>query len=305
VLIGSAQTPAGRNAAAILATLYAAWVPRASILTVNTWSSELAKLVSNAMLAQRISSMNSIAALCEELGADVDDVARAVGTDARLGSRFLQAGVGFGGSCFEKDLLNLVYMARSLHLDHVADYWMTVLDMNRHQRERFARRCVAALNGTLRGKKIAVLGFAFKEGTNDTRNSIAVHIIADLLREMPSEISVFDPACDPLDVIREIRGHMSRDGDSAESARISVVQGWREAVTDASAVCILTPWPHFRYSCCAVECGDSKGSQDVVNWLQVATRMKQPRLVMDGRNIINGRELKRLGFDVYSIGKHI
>jgi UDPglucose 6-dehydrogenase len=147
------------------------------------------------MLAQRISSINAVSALCEELGADVQDLSLGLGADSRLGHHFLHAGVGFGGSCFEKDILNLSYMARSLHLSEVADYWMGVLDINKYQRQGFCRKVVHALNGSLRGKKIAVLGFAFKENTNDTRNSVAVHLIAELAAEMPAEISIFDLGC--------------------------------------------------------------------------------------------------------------
>jgi UDPglucose 6-dehydrogenase len=195
ILIGSATTPGGAKAAETLKGIYAAWVPPSRILTINTWSSELTKLVANAMLAQRISSINAVSALCEELGADVNELSLGLGADSRLGPRFLHAGVGFGGSCFEKDILNLSYMAQSLHLSEVADYWMGVLDINKYQRQRFSRKVVRALNGSLRGKKIAVLGFAFKENTNDTRNSVAVHFIAELTAEMPAEISIFDPGC--------------------------------------------------------------------------------------------------------------
>ncbi|KAK4237942.1 UDP-glucose/GDP-mannose dehydrogenase family, NAD binding domain-containing protein [Achaetomium macrosporum] len=245
ILIGSAQSLAGLQAAAVLKGVYAAWVPPARIVTVNTFSSELAKLVANTMLAQRISSINAVSAMCEEigLGADVDDVSLAIGKDARLGPKFLQAGVGFGGSCFEKDILNLAYLARELHLDVVADYWLAILRINEDQRQRFARNIVRELNGSLRGKKIAVLGFAFKDGTNDTRNSIAVHIIKDLASEMPQEIAVFDPGCAPSDILDEVH----RIGLSpAEMGRLKICSNWRDCVQEASAVCILTQWKQFR-----------------------------------------------------------
>ncbi|KAK2025685.1 nucleotide sugar dehydrogenase [Colletotrichum zoysiae] len=244
ILIGSSTTPAGVRAANALKGVYAAWVPESKILTVNTWSSELTKLVANAMLAQRISSINSISALCEELGADVQEISQGIGADSRLGKKFLHAGVGFGGSCFEKDILNLAYMARTLHLDTVADYWMGVLDINRYQRERFAQKVHRALNGNLRRKKVAILGFAFKENTNDTRNSIAVHIINELAHEMPNEIAIFDPGCDPVEVMDEVRQSIS---DERVVGRVKVHATWREAVQDSSAICILTPWYHFRY----------------------------------------------------------
>ncbi|KAK4123125.1 nucleotide sugar dehydrogenase [Parathielavia appendiculata] len=245
ILIGSTRSLAGLQAAAVLKDVYAAWVPTARIVTVNTFSSELAKLVANTMLAQRISSINAVSAMCEEvgLGADVDDVSLAIGKDGRLGPKFLQAGVGFGGSCFEKDILNLAYLARELHLDVVADYWLAILKVNEDQRHRFARNVVRELNGSLRGKKIGVLGFAFKDGTNDTRNSIAVHIIKDLASEMPQEIAVFDPGCAPDDILDEIQ----KIGLSqVQLDRVKICSSWRDCVQDASALCILTQWKQFR-----------------------------------------------------------
>ncbi|KAK3985198.1 putative UDP-glucose 6-dehydrogenase [Cladorrhinum sp. PSN332] len=245
ILIGSAQTLAGLRAAAALRDVYAAWVSPERIITVNTFSSELAKLIANTMLAQRISSINAVSAMCEEigLGADVDDVSLAIGKDARLGPKFLQAGVGFGGSCFEKDILNLAYLARELHLDVVADYWLAILRINEHQRQRFARNIVCELNGSLRGKKIAVLGFAFKDGTNDTRNSIAVHIIKSLAAEMPREIAIFDPGCASNEILEEVE----KVGlSSAQLDKIRICGSWRECVQEASATCILTQWKQFR-----------------------------------------------------------
>ncbi|KAI3398043.1 hypothetical protein diail_9906 [Diaporthe ilicicola] len=243
ILIGSSARLTGLAAAAALRGVYTAWVPPERVLTVNTFSSELAKLVANAMLAQRISSVNAVGALCEELGADVEEVSRALGADSRLGPRFLHAGVGFGGSCFDKDILNLAYLARCLHLPEVADYWTAVLDINRYQRQRFTKTAIRKLNGTLRGKKLAVFGFAFKDGTNDTRNSVAVHIIAELALELPREIAVFDPGCAPDEVEEEIRRLVK---DEAMMSRIRIVNGWRDAVDGASAVCILTQWEQFR-----------------------------------------------------------
>ncbi|KAK3358033.1 UDP-glucose/GDP-mannose dehydrogenase family, NAD binding domain-containing protein [Lasiosphaeria hispida] len=245
ILIGSAQTLPGLRAAALLKDVYAAWVPPARIVTVNTFSSELAKLVANTMLAQRISSVNAVSAICEEigLGADVDDVSLALGKDTRLGPKFLQAGVGFGGSCFEKDILNLAYLASELHLDVVADYWLGILRINEYQRQRYTRNIVRELNGSLRGKKIAVLGFAFKDGTNDTRNSIAVHIIKDLADEMPREIAIFDPGCTSVDILDEIE----KIGLTQNQLnKIRICAGWREVVQEASAACVLTQWRQFR-----------------------------------------------------------
>ncbi|KAM7184385.1 putative UDP-glucose 6-dehydrogenase [Naviculisporaceae sp. PSN 640] len=245
ILIGSAQTLSGLKAAAALKQVYAAWVPDARLVTVNTFSSELAKLVANTMLAQRISSINAVSAMCEELGlgADVDDVSLAIGKDTRVGPKFLQAGVGFGGSCFEKDILNLAYLAREMHLDVVADYWMSILKINEYQRERYVRNVVRELNGSLRGKKVSVLGFAFKDETNDTRNSIAVHIIRDLANEMPREIAIFDPGCAASEIMDEIE-KIGLRADQIE--KIKICTRWRESVSEAAAVCILTPWKQFR-----------------------------------------------------------
>ncbi|ROW06363.1 hypothetical protein VPNG_07542 [Cytospora leucostoma] len=243
ILIGSSTGLAGLQAAVALRSVYAAWVPLDRILTVNTFSSELTKLIANAMLAQRISSINAVSALCEELGADVEEVSRALGADGRLGPRFLHAGVGFGGSCFEKDILNLAYLARCLHLPEVADYWTSVLDINKYQRERFTKTAIRKLNGTLRGKKVAIFGFAFKDGTNDTRNSVAVHIIEELACEMPREIAVFDPGCAPDEVEEEIRRLIK---DESMMSRVKITSGWRDAVDGASAALILTQWEQFR-----------------------------------------------------------
>ncbi|KAG6362791.1 hypothetical protein INS49_007885 [Diaporthe citri] len=343
ILIGSGTGLAGLRAASALRGVYAAWVPPERVLTVNTFSSELAKLVANAMLAQRISSVNAVGALCEELGADVEEVSRALGADSRLGPKFLHAGVGFGGSCFEKDILNLAYLARCLHLPEVADYWTSVLDINRYQRERFTKTAIRKLNGTLRGKKIAIFGFAFKNGTNDTRNSVAVHIIAE------------------SDEIRRIVR------DEAMMSRIKIVSGWRHAVEGASAVCILTQWQQFRGTAavplnklaisspsklsnlasdsekqlsemdiieledlalrttgansedplqrlvprvsCEAGCRECQrnstlsGDKDVVDWEMVATLMEKHSWVFDGRNVVDSIYLKSLGFKVHSIGK--
>lgn len=373
ILIGSSRTAGGAKAAEKLKGIYAAWVPPARILTVNTWSSELTKLVANAMLAQRISSINAVSALCEELGADVQELGLALGADSRLGPRFLHAGVGFGGSCFEKDILNLTYMARSLHMNEVADYWMGVLDINKYQRQRFGAKVVRALNGSLRGKKIAVLGFAFKDNTNDTRNSVAAPFIAELVAEMPAEISIFDPGCSVSDIEDEIR----RMGlNEAQTQRIKVREQWRDAVAGASAVCILTQWHHFRYptkakgaskakasehprmtgntdwffkgklsemdilelerwittrhgsgnkaetedddplgrfvpdaATCEAGCADCRAKRvgadegKVVVWEDVASLMREPRWVFDGRNVLDGPTLEGLGFRVRGVGK--
>ena len=192
VLIGGQQTESGKKAISTLVDIYANWIPKEKIYTTNVWSSELSKLVANAFLAQRISSINSISALCEATEADIEEVATAIGMDSRIGSKFLKASVGFGGSCFQKDILNLVYIAKSLGLNEVSEYWNQVIKINDYQKERFAKKIMTSLFGTVSGKKITLLGWAFKKDTNDTRESAAIYI-ADMLIDNGAEICVYDP----------------------------------------------------------------------------------------------------------------
>src|SRR5690606_6637600 len=196
VLIGGEESPEGREAIQTLSDVYGSWVPSDKILTTNVWSSELSKLTANAFLAQRVSSINSISELCEVTGANVDEVARAIGMDSRIGPKFLKASVGFGGSCFQKDILNLVYIARSYGLEAVADYWEQVILMNDHQKSRFANTIISNLYNTVSGKKITFLGWAFKKDTNDTRESAAIYV-ADALMNEHAEITVYDPKVRP------------------------------------------------------------------------------------------------------------
>ncbi|OJJ74554.1 hypothetical protein ASPBRDRAFT_118437 [Aspergillus brasiliensis CBS 101740] len=243
VLIGSSGTPPGRRAARMLAHLYSSWVPPTRILQVNAWSSELAKLVANAMLAQRISSINSISAICEKTGAEVDQVARAIGTDARIGPQFLKAGVGFGGSCFRKDIASLAYLAESLGLDEVAHYWRQVNAMNEYQRVRFARRVIDRFDGNLSGRKIAVLGFAFKKDTGDTRESPVVDVIRLLLEERPAEIDIFDMFCHEEDILRELEAACGKEN---VAARVKVLSDPYLACSQANAVLVMTDCDQFK-----------------------------------------------------------
>lgn len=251
VLIGSSPTPSGRKAASALASIYSAWVPRDRIITTNVWSSELAKLVANSMLAQRISSINSIAAVCEKTGADVDEVAAAIGVDPRIGDKFLKAGIGFGGSCFKKDVLSLVYLAQSLGLDEVAEYWRQVNTMNEYSRDRFAARVVRCLNNTLVGKKVTILGYAFKKNTNDTRESPALEIVRTLLEEGPKEVAVFDPCCNPGMVREEIK-RLLKDLDckilKEDGGPLVVYENAYEACAASDAVLITTDFDEFKSS---------------------------------------------------------
>jgi UDPglucose 6-dehydrogenase len=248
VVIGSSPTPAGWAAAETLASVYTSWVPRSRIVTINTWSSELAKLVANCMLAQRISSINSISAICEKTGADVDEVSKAVGLDPRIGAKYLKSGIGFGGSCFKKDILSLVYLAESLTLDEVAEYWTQVLTINEWQRTRFVNRVVKRLNGTLVGKKIAVLGYAFKKDTDDTRESPALEVIKLLLDDAPKEIAVFDPCCNPGTVKEEIARLVDASVLKEHGGNIRVFADAYQACSGADAVLIMTDCDQFKNS---------------------------------------------------------
>ncbi|PHH70464.1 hypothetical protein CDD82_7093 [Ophiocordyceps australis] len=241
ILIGSAPTPSGKRAAEALVDVYASWVPRNRILTTNVWSSELAKLVANSMLAQRISSINSISAVCEQTGADVDEVSRAIGVDPRIGNKFLMAGIGFGGSCFKKDVLNLVYLADTMGLPEVGEYWRQVVKMNEYARDRFTNRVIKCLNNTLVGKKVTILGYAFKKNTSDTREAPALEMIKTLLEERPREVAVFDPCCNPFVIKEEIRAAI---GPLVNS--VSVYSNAYDACRDSTAVVIATEFDEFR-----------------------------------------------------------
>jgi UDPglucose 6-dehydrogenase len=247
VIIGSASTPKGRSAAESLAKVYAAWVDRSKILTINLFSSELAKLVANSMLAQRLSSINSISAICEATGAEIREVATSIGSDSRIGEKFLRAGIGFGGSCFKKDVLSLVYLAESLGLKEVGDYWRQVVIMNEYQRNRFTSRVIKCLNNTLVNKKVTILGYAFKKNTSDTRDSPALEIVKTLLEENPREIAIFDPCCNPLVIkgeIRALRGFGKALGDDGGSVR--VYTNAYEACAASNAVLVVTEFDEFR-----------------------------------------------------------
>ena len=248
ILIGARSSPSGQAAAAALKELYASWVEPNRIVTVNLWSSELAKLVANAMLAQRISSINAVSAICERTGANIDEVAMPIGLDQRLGSQFLKAGIGFGGSCFKKDLLSLVYLASSLELPDVAKYWMGVLRINEMQRVRFVRRIISKLHGNLQGKRIAILGYAFKKDTNDTRESPAIDVVRQLLAEAPEEISIFDPQCSPQLIGSVIKRLLPTQSIlKADGGPVAAYGDVYSACTDTSAIVILTDWDEFKY----------------------------------------------------------
>ncbi|HVZ63018.1 MAG TPA: UDP-glucose 6-dehydrogenase [Lacunisphaera sp.] len=288
VLIGGERTPEGDAAVAKLAGIYARWVPRERIITTNLWSSELSKLVANAFLAQRISSINSISALCEATGADVDEVANAIGKDSRIGPKFLKASVGFGGSCFQKDILNLTYLCESFGLPDVAAYWAQVVAMNDWQKQRFAARIVKELFNTVADKKIAVLGFAFKKDTNDTRESPAISVCRDLLAER-ALVSVYDPKVPADEIQRDI--FVGREdlvaGTSPAHPRLTVARDAYEACAGAHAIAIVTEWDEFKR----------------LDFERIFAGMPKPAVILDGRNILDLAALRKIGFRAAGIGK--
>ncbi|MBN1662187.1 MAG: nucleotide sugar dehydrogenase [Deltaproteobacteria bacterium] len=278
ILIGSRETPSGIKARDTLVEIYANWVPREKIITSNIWSSELSKLVSNAFLAQRISSINAISVICEKTDADVGEVAKAVGLDDRIGPKFLNASVGFGGSCFKKDILNLVYLCRQHNLDAVADYWEGIIKINQYQQERFILNMLDAMFHTLVDKRICLLGFAFKANTGDTRESPAIFIAKRLLEEK-AEVVVSDPKA--LDNARK-----DLAGESRTEA-VSYIEDPYRAAEECHAVAVLTEWDLYRK----------------LDYRKIYDVMHKPAFIFDGRNILDHRKCYDMGFNVYSIGK--
>jgi len=285
VLIGGERTPGGDAAVKALVDVYAHWVPRDRIITTNLWSSELSKLVANAFLAQRISSINSISALCEATGADVDEVSNAIGKDSRIGPKFLKASVGFGGSCFQKDILNLVYLCQSFGLPEVAAYWEGVVQMNDWQKHRFAGKIVRSLFNSVADKKIAVLGFAFKKDTNDTRESPAIAVCRALLAEQ-ARVVVYDPKV-PAEEIRKDVVVGSKEVLAGVDSRLTIAKSAYEAADGAHALAVLTEWDEFKK----------------LDYARIFAAMNKPAFVFDGRNILDLPKLAALGFRTHGIGK--
>ena len=275
VLIGGPETEEGHRALEAVVDIYAAWVPRERILTTNVWSAELTKLAANAFLAQRVSSINAMAGLCEATGADVDEVARVVGADRRIGPKFLKAGPGFGGSCFKKDVLNLVYLCETFGLHTAAEYWMGVIKMNQHQQERIVSRLFSAMFNTLANKKIALFGFAFKADTGDTRETPAA-TVARLLAEEHVRVTVTDPKA--LDNARR---------DLADLSGVVYEADEYKAAEGADAIVLMTDWRHY----------------PTLDWRRIYDSMRKPALVFDTRNCLDAAELKRIGFRVLNVGK--
>lgn len=285
VLIGGEQTPEGLLAMQALADVYGHWLTKERILLTNVWSSELSKLTANAFLAQRVSSINSLSALCEVTGANVEEVSRAIGSDSRIGSKFLKTSVGFGGSCFQKDILNLVYICQSLGLQEVADYWEQVILMNDYQKRRFADKIISTLFNTVSGKKIAFLGWAFKKDTNDTRETAAMYVADHLMNDL-ANIVVFDPKVKHEQMFSDI-DYLNSRTEAQNRELLKPVNNPYEACKDAHAVAVLTEWDEF------------------VNydWQKIYDNMMKPAFVFDGRNILNKDKLEKIGFKYFGIGK--
>lgn len=333
ILIGSLKDERSRLAAQSLADVYS-WVPRERIVQIDVWTSELAKLAANCMLAQRISSINSLSAICEATGADIEELSYAVGRDARIGSKMLKASVGFGGSCFKKDVLSLVYIAESLHLPEVARYWKSTVDLNEYQKVRFAKHVTRTLNNTLTRKRIAILGWAYKKNTGDTRETAAIAIAGQLLAE-GAHLAVYDPQVKAEQIYKDLE----LDPSSVQS-RVTVEKDGLSACVGACAVVILTEWNEFKTDAIsnadngenALSGANTSASSDSgidlqesplddsakvalkeisrverdekrLDWRRIAGVVNRPRLVFDGRNIVDPQKLVDLGFRVDSVGK--
>ncbi|KAM7338746.1 hypothetical protein ACRRTK_002230 [Alexandromys fortis] len=289
VLIGGDETPEGQKAVRALCAVYEHWVPKEKILTTSTWSSELSKLAANAFLAQRISSINSISALCEARGADVEEVATAIGMDQRIGNKFLKASVGFGGSCFQKDVLNLVYLCEALNLPEVVRYWQQVIDMNDYQRRRFASRIIDSLFNTVTDKKIAILGFAFKKDTGDTRESSSIYISKYLLDE-GAHLHIYDPKVPREQIIVDL-SHPGVPADDQVSRLVTISKDPYEGCDGAHALVICTEWDMFKE----------------LDYEWIHKKMLKPAFIFDGRHVLDGlhNELQTIGFQIETIGKKV
>ena len=275
VLIGSRETESGLRARDEIVQLYSSWIEKEKILTSNVWSTELSKLTANAFLAQRISSINSISALCEETEANIQEVAYAVGTDSRIGLKFLNASVGFGGSCFKKDIFNLVYLCRHYRLDEVADYWESVVKMNEYQVERFVLKMLKSMFNTIAGKRIALFGFAFKANTGDTRESPAIYVTKKLLSEM-ANVAISDPKAleNAKIVLKECKENVEYCPDPYVAAK------------NAHAIAVLTEWECYK----------------TLDYKKILESMEKPAFIFDGRNILPHKELFEMGFNVIPLG---
>ena len=279
VLIGGHESESGQKATQTLVKIYENWVVKEKILTTNVWSSELAKLASNAMLAQRISSINSLSALCEKTGANIDELSKAIGMDHRIGPHFLKTSVGFGGSCFQKDILNLVYLCKHYGLEKVAEYWHQVVKINDYQKSRFVTRIINKSSGEIKNKNITILGWAFKKDTNDSRESAAIDIVLQLINN-GAKVSIYDPKVRKNQIISDLSENFIYEN-------FTVYQDPFEAIKDSNSIAIVTEWDQFK----------SLPGDKYINYV------KQPANIFDGRNLLDKEALENLGYNFYSIGK--
>ena len=291
VLIGGESTKSGKKAIDLLFNIYNQWIPKDKILTTNVWSSELSKLVSNAMLAQRISSINSISAVCEKTGADIEEVSKAVGMDTRIGNRFLNPSIGFGGSCFKKDILNLVYISRHYGLDQVADYWESVVKINNYQTERIGDKIIKALDSNNNADTVTILGWSFKKDTNDSRESASIYLARQLLQNN-IKINIYDPKVKEERIKDDLTTLFKNDNTHDDEvkkilSRVRIFTEPYDSVLNSSAVSICTEWDDF------VE----------LDWNKIFNVMHQPSFIFDGRGLLNKVNLEKIGFQAYSIGK--
>ena len=282
VLIGGENTNEGKKAINSLVKIYSSWVPKDNILTTNLWSSELSKLTANAFLAQRISSINSLSELCEETGADIEEVSKAIGMDSRIGSSFLKTSVGFGGSCFQKDILNLVYIARSEGLDKVADYWEQVLIINKHQRDRFSKKIIELIRKENLETKVLLLGWAFKKDTNDTRESAAIYV-ADNLINNDFRIDIYDPKVNR----EQVDFDLSYLNENYDKSLVNFIEDPISNISNYNLIAIMTEWDEFKN----------------YDWKDVYKKMKKPAFIYDGRNILNLEKIKKIGFNYIGLGR--
>ena len=289
VLIGGDKTESGKNAVDKLVEIYQRWIPEDKILRTNVWSSELSKLVSNAMLAQRLSSINSISALCEKTGANIEEVSKAVGMDSRIGSSFLKSSIGFGGSCFKKDILNLVYIARQYQLNEVAEYWENVIKINSYQTSRIANEIINVINKEER-KIITILGWSFKKNTNDSRESASIYLSSKLLSNNFS-IKIYDPMVSSSRIKEDIKNHMKtslKDDDEILKYmnRISICDDVYQSIEKSNLVVVCTEWDQFIK----------------LDWNKIYQMMGTNPWVFDGRNLLDRKKIKKIGFKTFFIG---
>ena len=282
VLIGGENTPKGKKAIQSLVDIYLSWVPEKNILTTNLWSSELSKLTANAFLAQRISSINSLSELCEETGADIEEVSKAIGMDSRIGSSFLKTSVGFGGSCFQKDILNLVYIARSLGFEKVANYWEQVIIINKHQRDRFSKKIADSIKQNNLENKVLLLGWAFKKNTNDSRESAAIYVANNLLKKNIA-IDIYDPKVNE----DQIKFDLSNLNTNFDESLVNYVTDPFINISDYNTIAIMTEWDIFKN----------------FKWEEIYKKIKKPAFIFDGRNILNIEMIKKIGFNYCGLGR--